>query len=180
MVCQQAKAGAFAYANRRKQAGSLCYIAFWLAMLLSERETLERVLESVQSPAVEDMPIWECRDRILAHDVIASVALPRFDNSTMDGYAVRAEDAVRGKAPFQRGDRLPDLERIGLLIGCEIVNDCLRLKFAARSTSASAMMRQPRALPEIFFAITQLHSRRTYNPVASPDVSPQVTNRRRA
>jgi len=66
-----------------------------------------------------------------------------------------------------------------LLIGCEIVNDCLRLKFAARSTSASAMMRQPRTLPEIFFAITQLHSRRTYNPVASPDVSPQVTNRRR-
>ena len=49
-----AKAGAFAYANRRKQAGSLCYIAFWLAMLLSERETLERVLESVQSPAVEE------------------------------------------------------------------------------------------------------------------------------
>src|SRR5271165_500191 len=111
MACQQAMAGAFAYANRRKQAGSMCYIAFWLAMLLSERETLERVLESVQSTTVEDIPIWECRDRILAHDVIASVALPRFDNSTMDGYAVRAEDAIRGARLVVGGEQAagPDL-----------------------------------------------------------------------
>jgi len=104
-------AEAFAYANRRKQAGSMCYIAFWLAMLLSERETLERVLESVQSTTVEDIPIWECRDRILAHDVIASVALPRFDNSTMDGYAVRAEDAIRGARLVVGGEQAagPDL-----------------------------------------------------------------------
>jgi molybdopterin molybdotransferase len=83
----------------------------WLAMLLSERETLERVLESVQSPTVEDISIWECRDRILAHDVIASVALPRFDNSTMDGYAVRAEDAVPGARLVVGGEQAagPDL-----------------------------------------------------------------------
>src|SRR5271165_2325761 len=105
MACQQAMAEAFAYANRRKQAGSMCYIAFWLAMLLSERETLERVLESVQSTTVEDIPIWECRDRILAHDVIATVALPRFDNSTMDGYAVRAENAIRGARLVLSGEQ---------------------------------------------------------------------------
>jgi molybdopterin molybdotransferase len=82
-----------------------------MAMLLSERETLERVLEPVQSPAVENIPIWECRDRILAHDVIATVALPRFDNSSMDGYAVRAEDAVRGARLVVGGEQAagPDL-----------------------------------------------------------------------
>src|SRR5260370_40680318 len=80
-------------------------------MLLSERETLERVLASAQSPAVENIPIWECRDRILAHDVIATVALPRFDNSSVDGYAVRAEDAVRGARLVVGGEQAagPDL-----------------------------------------------------------------------
>ena len=69
--------------------------AFWLGMLLNERETLERVLQSVGSPSIETVPIWEAGDRVLAQDVIANIALPRFDNSTMDGYAVRAEDATR-------------------------------------------------------------------------------------
>src|SRR5260370_11390007 len=80
-------------------------------MILSERETLERVLASAQSPAVENMAIWECRDRILAHDVIATVALPRFDSPAMDGYAVRAEDAVRGARLVVGGEQAagPDL-----------------------------------------------------------------------
>ena len=80
-------------------------------MLLSERETLKRVLESVPSPAFESVPIWECRDRVLAQDVVATVALPRFDNSTMDGYAVRAEEAVRGARLIVAGEQAagPDL-----------------------------------------------------------------------
>ena len=80
-------------------------------MLLSERETLERVLESVPAPALESAPIWECRDRVLAKDVIATVALPRFDNSTMDGYAVRAEETVRGARLIVAGEQAagPDL-----------------------------------------------------------------------
>ena len=57
-------------------------------MLLNERETLDRVLRSVGSPNVEDVSIWEAGNRVLAEDLVASVALPRFDNSTMDGYAV--------------------------------------------------------------------------------------------
>jgi len=80
-------------------------------MLLSERETLARVLESVQSPTVENIPIWESRNRILAHDVIATVALPRFDTSAMDGYAIRAEEAVRGARLVVSGEQAagPDL-----------------------------------------------------------------------
>src|ERR1700732_4577193 len=65
-------------------------------MLLNERETLDRVLQSVGAPSVENVSIWEAGNRVLAQDIIATVALPRFDNSTMDGYAVRARDAVSG------------------------------------------------------------------------------------
>jgi molybdopterin molybdotransferase len=65
-------------------------------MLLNERETLDRVLQSVGPPSAENISIWEAGNRVLAQDIIATVALPRFDNSTMDGYAVRARDAVSG------------------------------------------------------------------------------------
>lgn len=36
----------------------------------------------------------EAQGRVLADDVVASLALPVFDNSAMDGYAVRAEDVA--------------------------------------------------------------------------------------
>ena len=65
-------------------------------MLLSERETLERVLDSVGHLATENVSIWQAGNRVLAEEIIATVALPRFDNSTVDGYAVRAEEAVTG------------------------------------------------------------------------------------
>ena len=80
-------------------------------MLLNERETLDRVLQSVGPPMMEHIPIWEAGDRVLAQDIVATVALPRFDNSTMDGYAVRAEDALRGARLVVCGEQAagPDL-----------------------------------------------------------------------
>jgi molybdopterin molybdotransferase len=80
-------------------------------MLLNERETLDRVLQSVGSPSVENIGIWEAGNRVLAQDILARIALPRFDNSTMDGYAVRAEDARVGERLALRGEQAagPDL-----------------------------------------------------------------------
>jgi molybdopterin molybdotransferase len=80
-------------------------------MLLNERETLDRVLRSVGPPNVEKVSIWEAGNRVLAEDLVASVALPRFDNSTMDGYAVRALDALNGARLLVRGEQAagPDL-----------------------------------------------------------------------
>jgi molybdopterin molybdotransferase len=42
----------------------------------------------------EDVPLAEARGRVLAADVVARVSLPSFDNSAMDGYAVRAAEVV--------------------------------------------------------------------------------------
>src|ERR1700756_4019933 len=80
-------------------------------MLLNERETLERVLQAVGQPNLKTVPIWEAGDRVLAQDIFAKVALPRFDNSTMDGYAVRAEDATSGARLIVCGEQVagPDL-----------------------------------------------------------------------
>ncbi|MGV4275193.1 molybdopterin molybdotransferase MoeA [Citrobacter farmeri] len=62
--------------------------------------------------AVETLPLVQCFGRILATDVVSPLDVPGFDNSAMDGYAVRLADlasgqplAVAGKAfagqPFQ-------------------------------------------------------------------------------
>lgn len=50
-------------------------------------------------PAVA-VGLAEAQGLVLADDVVASLALPVFDNSAMDGYAVRAED-VAGATPEQ-------------------------------------------------------------------------------
>jgi molybdopterin molybdotransferase len=80
-------------------------------MLLNERETLDRVLQSVGAPSVENVSIWEAGNRVLAQDIVATVALPRFDNSTMDGYAVRSGEAVSGARLSVSGEQAagPDL-----------------------------------------------------------------------
>jgi molybdopterin molybdotransferase len=44
-------------------------------------------------PAVE-LPLTDCAGLVLARDVAAGVSLPPFDNSAMDGYAVRATDVA--------------------------------------------------------------------------------------
>jgi molybdopterin molybdotransferase len=46
----------------------------------------------------EWVPIGEALGRVLAADVTAAVAIPSFDNSAMDGYAVRAADLAGAAA----------------------------------------------------------------------------------
>ena len=51
-------------------------------------------------PRADALPLQACAGLVLAADVNADVDLPPFDNSAMDGYAVRAEDvAAAGERP---------------------------------------------------------------------------------
>lgn len=43
---------------------------------------------------VEDVPLAQARGRVLGADLVAAVSLPSFDNSSMDGYAVRAAEVA--------------------------------------------------------------------------------------
>ena len=42
----------------------------------------------------EEVALYAARGRVLAADVVAARALPSFDNSAMDGYAVRAAEVA--------------------------------------------------------------------------------------
>ena len=48
----------------------------------------------IGKPNVVEVPVREALGRILAEDLIAHEALPRFDKSAMDGYAVKSADLV--------------------------------------------------------------------------------------
>ena len=66
--------------------------------LLSVDEARERILSHFHPVTKETLPLVECAQRVLAQDIVAATDLPLFDNSSMDGFAVRVED-VKGASP---------------------------------------------------------------------------------
>lgn len=61
---------------------------------LSVSDALHMVLAGVSKLTAVEVPILEALDRVLAEPVLAQDSLPPFANSSMDGYAVRAEDVA--------------------------------------------------------------------------------------
>jgi molybdopterin molybdotransferase len=60
--------------------------------VLSVADAARTVIERVPRLAGEQVALDAARGRILAIDIVATRALPGFDNSAMDGYAVRSAD----------------------------------------------------------------------------------------
>jgi molybdopterin molybdotransferase len=60
--------------------------------LLSVSEARERILSRFQPVKHENLPLADALNRVLAQDVRAENDLPLFDNSSMDGFALRAMD----------------------------------------------------------------------------------------
>lgn len=60
----------------------------------SVEEHRAAVAELLGPLPAELVALGDARGRVLADDLVAGVALPPFDNSAMDGYAVRAEDVA--------------------------------------------------------------------------------------
>ena len=52
------------------------------------------VLDGVEPLPAVDTPLLDALGQVLARDVVAPWPLPLFDNSSMDGYAVRADDVA--------------------------------------------------------------------------------------
>ncbi len=64
--------------------------------MLSFHQARQQILDAVQPLALEKVPLLDAAGRAVAEDVMASQSLPAFDNSAMDGYAVRAVDCQVG------------------------------------------------------------------------------------
>jgi len=61
--------------------------------LLSVEQARARILSQFQPVTSETISLTESDNRILAVDIIAADDLPPFDNSSMDGFAIRAVDS---------------------------------------------------------------------------------------
>jgi len=65
--------------------------------LMSVDEAIALVAERLSIVAgIEDVPLVKADGRVLAEDIVAPIDLPPFDNSAVDGYAVRFDDLERG------------------------------------------------------------------------------------
>ena len=98
-------------------------------IVITEDQALVRILESVRPLPSRQVPLSEARDRFAARDVLARVALPVFDNSAMDGYAVVAgacgvgeSQRVIGEQPagIDRGLRVAAGEAVRIFTGAPI------------------------------------------------------------
>jgi molybdopterin molybdotransferase len=73
-------------------------------------DDLERLIEARIEPVreIEQIRLAEAAGRVLAQDLIAPIDLPPFDNSAVDGYAVRHTDLRPGaETHLKMVDRLP-------------------------------------------------------------------------
>jgi molybdopterin molybdotransferase len=67
-------------------------------MPLTYEAAIQLILEQVRPLDAEAVPLLEALGRAVAEPVLAPLDLPRFDNSAMDGYALRAADGGPGVA----------------------------------------------------------------------------------
>jgi len=68
--------------------------------VLTVREALDRCLKTVPAVQNERVPLGLALGRVLTEDVVSHTSLPPWDNSAMDGYAVRSSDtAGAGNGP---------------------------------------------------------------------------------
>ena len=102
--------------------------------LLPLSEALANMLERLPSPTkIENLPLNQCANRILAEDIFSPINVPSFDNSAMDGYACRLADlaqfeylTVAGKSfagnPFNGEVKAGECVRI--MTGAMVPTDC--------------------------------------------------------
>ncbi len=71
--------------------------------MISVNEARERILSHFQTTATESIALIACAGRVLAVNLTAAHDLPLFDNSAMDGFAIRAEDTSASGVTSRQG-----------------------------------------------------------------------------
>ena len=71
-------------------------------------EALQTLLAQIQPLiGVEEVATFDADGRVLARDVVSALQVPAFDNSSMDGYAVRCADLAEPDACLRVTQRIP-------------------------------------------------------------------------
>jgi molybdopterin molybdotransferase len=70
--------------------------------MLRIAEASERILADIRALDIESVPLRQSLGRVLAEDIAATVTMPPWSNSSMDGYAVRSADIT----PVMTGEKV--------------------------------------------------------------------------
>ncbi len=120
--------------------------------MLELEEALQRILAVIPTPEREHVLLNDAHERVLAGPVVATLDLPGFDNSAMDGYAVRAGDVAEAKPDSPVRLRLRGKVAAGETFAGEISRDeCVRLFTGSpvpRGADAVVMQEDTRVDPD--------------------------------
>jgi molybdopterin molybdotransferase len=95
--------------------------------MLTVEEALAQILAEVRPLPMERVPLAETLGRTLAGEIAADIDLPPYDNSAVDGYAVRAEDTA-GATEVNP----VTLRTLGDIHAGEVATEAVTTGFAAR------------------------------------------------
>jgi molybdopterin molybdotransferase len=90
-----------------------CCFFTWRRYMVSFEEARSIILENVQTVGTEQVHLLDATGRIVAEDLNASWDMPLWDNSAMDGYAVRQQDCVTTPCKLQVTGFLPAGAKVG-------------------------------------------------------------------
>lgn len=120
--------------------------------MITLEDALSRILAALPAPVGESVGLLDTAGRVLTENISSSMDLPPFDNSAMDGYAVRAADvtAARPDAPvsLRLAGRIPAGENFD---GELVPGGCVRLFTGSplpRGADAVVMQEDTRVEPE--------------------------------
>lgn len=92
--------------------------------LLGYAEAIERVVAAFPALAPIEVPLGDALGLVLAGDVVAGDDIPSFDNSAMDGYAVRSTDVATGTpevpVPLSVGEQIAQGVAVKVMTGFPI------------------------------------------------------------
>jgi len=79
--------------------------------VITEEAALAHILKSVKSLSARRVPLAQALEEFAARDIFAGIALPVFDNSAMDGYAVVAGSCRLGQSQRVIGEQPAGIDR---------------------------------------------------------------------
>ena len=85
--------------------------------MISIHEALDAVIGAARPLSAEEVPLLEAFGRATASTIVSPQAVPSFDNSAMDGYAVRGAELEAGRREFRVVVDIPAGRWVGEQIG---------------------------------------------------------------
>lgn len=106
--------------------------------MITLEEAQQKILSEIVALPSEVVSIWDAEGRVATEDVRSRVDLPVFDNSAMDGYALRVSDQGVYGEPGQPGLRVVGEVPAGAAPNCEVQEGCCVRVFTGSMLPAGA------------------------------------------